>query len=106
MSKKETQGIGNLSWASDLYLEIKNKHEDLVIFPSAFFNTEWQCGTCSKTNGLLEPLKEHDCSSKMFEGAFSWHWHNRWEEPIEKNSKFNLLDEKLTKILKTNNSQF
>lgn len=106
LSKKATPGIGNLSWASDLYLEVKNKYKDLVIFPAAFFNTEWQSGICSKANGLLEPFKEHDCSSKIFDGAFSWHWHNRWEEPIEKNSKFNLLDEKLSKILKTNNSQF
>lgn len=99
VKKKATPGNGSLTWASDLYLEVKKKYEELVIFPAAFFNSEWQSGTCPETNGLLEPLKKHPFSNMLFEGAFSWHWHNRWEENIEIDSKFDLLDKKIDLLL-------
>ena len=30
----------------------------------------------------------------MFDGAFTWHWHNRWDDVIEIGSKFQILEEK------------
>jgi hypothetical protein len=92
-------GIGSVYWASDLYIDVKRQLPELVIFPSAFFNSEWQSNCQVNTNYLLEPLKKHEYSEMMYEGAFTWHWHNRWNEKIESGSKFDILDKKITKLL-------
>jgi len=93
-------GPGSLWWASDLYLEVKSTLPDLVIFPGAFFNSEWQANCHINTGYLLEPLKKHEYSEMMYEGSFTWHWHNRWEEKIEEGSKFDLLDKKIETLFK------
>jgi hypothetical protein len=28
----------------------------------------------------------------MYDGAFAWHWHNRWDDAIEPGSKFQILE--------------
>jgi Glycosyltransferase sugar-binding region containing DXD motif len=58
----------------------------IAVFPSAFFNTEWQAIP------RFEPFKKMPYSSEMYEGAFAWHWHNKWDDPIEPGSKFQLLE--------------
>jgi hypothetical protein len=77
-----------------------------TVFPSAFFNTEWQI---NKTYpGLGDQIqngwfKRTEHSSNLFLEAFSWHWHNgggrNVYNSIESGSKFDLLekviDEKL-----------
>jgi hypothetical protein len=38
---------------------------------------------------------------EVFEGAYAWHWHNKWDAIIEEGSKFRvILEEKFTLILK------
>jgi hypothetical protein len=87
-------GNGSLHWASELYVQTKHQCPELVIFPAAFFNPEWQSNHLkNNVGGLLEPMKKHDYSNDLFDGGFAWHWHNRWEEPIEKESKFDILDQ-------------
>ena len=88
-------GSGSLHWASDLYVDVKSSNPELVIFPAAFFNPEWQSNCHVKIDYLLEPMKMHDYSNMMYDGSFTWHWHNRWNEPIEIDSKFDILDKKL-----------
>lgn len=94
----------SLNWASELYLQVKHVHPEIVIFPAAFFNSEWQCNHVENvTNNITEhPFKKNSRSNDLFEGAFTWHWHNRWNEDIEEGSKFNILDkileEKFIKI--------
>ena len=88
-------GAGSLHWASDLYVDVKYSNPELVIFPAAFFNPEWQSNCHVKIDYLLEPMKMHDYSNMMYDGSFTWHWHNRWNEPIEIDSKFDILDKKL-----------
>ena len=93
-----TPGNGSLSWASELYLKVKSLSKELIIFPASFFNTEWQCNIHVNTGYLLEPLKKHEYSSMLFDGCFTWHWHNRWDENIEEGSKFDILDKILEKM--------
>jgi hypothetical protein len=92
-------GYGSLTWASNIYLSAKESLEDLVIFPSSFFNSEWQSEIVE--DGILNPLKSHKYSNMLYDGCFTWHWHNRWDEDIEEGSKFwildNILEEKLNK---------
>ena len=122
---------GGLHWASDLYLECKSMRDDLVIFPSALFNADWQVhqetfyeNDESMKESLLahsdKPLgqnpdilnsrsyhtsfsqiKKHEYSDFLCEGCFAWHWHNKWEEEIEKGSKFDLYDSILEEKFKS-----
>lgn len=87
-------GHDRLQWASDLYLQVKNTTPELVIFPSAFFNPEWQHNHLENvTNRITEyPFKKNNRSNDLYEGSFTWHWHNRWNDDIEEGSKFDLLD--------------
>jgi hypothetical protein len=93
-------GIGSLYWASELYLRVKSHLPELVIFPASFFNPEWQSNCHVNLGYLIEPLKKHEYSNMIYDGSFTWHWHNRWNEEIEEGSKFNILDEKIENIFK------
>jgi len=106
LNSEAKPGISSLHWASDLYVQTKLQCPELVIFPAAFFNSEWQSNHLKTTGGLLEPLKKHEYSNDLFEGCFTWHWHNRWKEHIEKGSKFNILDSILeNKFVKIQNNE-
>ena len=74
---------GNM-WGRGLFKYVKNVNKDLIVFPCAWFNTEWVVDN-------LNPFKKVD-DIDLYDGAFTWHWHNRWDEPIEKGSKFDILD--------------
>ena len=85
------------NWSSILYSRVYD--DNLNHFPCAWFNTEW----CLKDpNYSLEPFKSNS-KKEMFDGAFTWHWHNKWSDEIEPGCKFQILEEiineKLTKIL-------
>jgi len=85
------------------------------VFPSAFFNTEWQMnvkwidgirkydpngiGTKTESGWFIK----NEYSTSLFENAFSWHWHNSSykNKEILEGSKFDLLQKKTKRILKT-----
>lgn len=78
-------------WGSTLYSKIKNNN--LLVLPGIWFNSEWgfedtQCNPF-KDIGFVE----------LFEGAFTWHWHNKWSDEVEIGSKFQILE-------KINNHKF
>jgi hypothetical protein len=88
--------------------------KQFTVFPSTFFNTEWQMNTEYKDgikdynpNGLGSQIesgwfKKNEFSDHLFEGAFAWHWHNSSykNHKIESGSKFDLLMKLNKKILK------
>jgi len=90
------------------------KKKKFSIFPSCFFNTEWQMNTqysngdkIYDANGIGTQtekgwFKENEYSNKLFLEAFSWHWHNSSYKnaQIEKGCKFNLLDNIIDEKLK------
>jgi hypothetical protein len=65
----------------------------ITVFPSSFFNTEWQ------TKERFEPFRKTPNSTNLYEGAFAWHWHNRWDEPVEDGSKFHLIEARIERRL-------
>lgn len=83
-------------WGRDLY--IASRSEDTNVFPCSWFNTEW----CME-KVVLEPFKKNAFSNMMFDGAFTWHWHNKWDQEIEDGSKFfiieNIINEKFLQFL-------
>lgn len=80
-----TQPIQNsFCWGRDLYGKTRDK--DTYVFPCAWFNTEWGFGI------PLEPFKKSPISNELYNGAFTWHWHNKWDDNIEEGSKFEILE--------------
>jgi hypothetical protein len=76
-------------WGTELYHKVWNKNKNWITFPCAWFNTEWGM---SRT---IQPFKknfEGNESSELFDGAFTWHWHNKWDEDIEDGCKFQILE--------------
>lgn len=64
-----------------------------TVFPSAFFNTEWQMEDETRLRkGWFTKTKE---SEELFLDAFAWHWHGSGGDmspkKIEEGSKFDLI---------------
>ena len=76
-------------WGTDLYHKVRKFNTNWSVLPCAWFNTEWGMGI------PLLPFqkdKEGNKSSELFDGAFTWHWHNKWDDEIEQGSKFQILE--------------
>lgn len=88
---KNTPGNPNSTcWGTDLYKKVYTYNRNWSTFPCAWFNTEWGMGI------PIQPFKKNqngNDSSEMFDGAFTWHWHNKWQDTIEQGSKFQILEE-------------
>lgn len=67
------------------------------VFPCAFFNPEWQVKRTLEQKAAdpdwAEPFKVNSDTHTNYEGAFVWHWHNRWEETISPGCKFEILEQ-------------
>jgi hypothetical protein len=71
-------------WGNLLYSKICDN--ELMVLPGVWFNSEWGFeGT------ECNPFKRVE-KVELFEGAFTWHWHNKWDDEIEDGSKFDILD--------------
>jgi hypothetical protein len=87
-------------WSTNLYEKVRKYNTNWTIFPSGFFNSEWQDVNLNTWN----PMKKYDYSK--YNGSFSWHWHNKWNDEVEEGSKWfdlekyydDLLIKKYTKI--------
>lgn len=71
-------------WGKELYA--RTRGTNTFVFPCAWFNTEWGPGI------PLEGFKKSQQSNNLYDGAFTWHWHNRWDHEIEQGSKFHILE--------------
>jgi hypothetical protein len=95
---------GDTSWSTELYTHVRQTNDDWTIFPSAFFNSEWH-DDVERNWGSHERNAFNDHSFKMYDGAFSWHWHNRWDDQIHPNSKWahvkKIIDSKYEDNIKT-----
>lgn len=79
-------------WGTDLYHKVRQHNKNWTVLPCSWFNTEWGFGI------PLEPFKKNfsgNDSSELYDGAFTWHWHNKWEDQIEEGSKFQILEDKV-----------
>jgi 2-polyprenyl-3-methyl-5-hydroxy-6-metoxy-1,4-benzoquinol methylase len=80
-------------WGSTLYSAVRQVYKHHVIFPCAFFNTEWQVGWNQSESA--HPFRAGEQSKELFDGAFAWHYHNKWDHPIEAGCKFDILATKI-----------
>jgi hypothetical protein len=92
--------VNTVHWSSILYEKVRSYNKEWVIFPSGFFNSEWQDMRYNTPgNGeVFLPFKKDTFS--LYDGAFSWHWHNKWDANIEDGSKWKTLEDKAELILK------
>ena len=81
--------MNTFCWGRDLYGKTISK--ETYIFPCLWFNSEWG------TENPLEAFKKSDSSKELYDGSFTWHWHNRWDQEIEIGSKFHILEEIINK---------
>lgn len=80
-----TKPIPNTTiWGNQLYSKIESS--DLLVLPGVWFDSEW-----GFEHTELVPFKKVE-NIELFEGAFTWHWHNRWNDEIEYGSKFEYLE--------------
>jgi hypothetical protein len=76
-----------------------------TVFPSVFFNTEWQMKPDVSKPIIEGWWKKNDYSNRLYLDAFSWHWHNSGQgrKPIEEGCKFDLLTKLTNQRLKERN---
>ena len=96
---------GTTAWSTDLYQEVRSFNKNWTVFPCGFFNTEWQIKLSPEEKNdpkntelikfIVYPFKKTEITeSNMYDGVFSWHWHNGWNEEIEIGSKWQILESK------------
>jgi len=74
----------NTSWGTLLYSQLKNN--TVLVLPCIWFDSEW-----GFEDTQLNPFNKGRV--QFFDGAFTWHWHNRWDDEIQEGSKFNVIEE-------------
>jgi hypothetical protein len=77
--------INTTAWGNKLYSKIEKN--DILVLPGVWFNSEW--GFEGTQNNPFKNIG----SVELFNGAFTWHWHNRWNDDIEIGSKFQILED-------------
>lgn len=101
---------GTINWSSTLYERVYSYNKNWTILPCGFFNTEWQIELNEqqkadpKNKELIDfiryPFKKTELSNELYDGVFSWHWHNGWTTPIEPGSKWHILEQKMNSKIK------
>jgi hypothetical protein len=84
---------GESNWGRDNLRRAVDRGRAITVFPGPFFDTEWQADVDFK------PFRNTPTSANLYNGAFAWHWHNRWDEPIQQGSKFQLLEARVEHAL-------
>ncbi len=77
---------GNFNWGRENLQRAARRGVAVTVFPSAFFDTEWTA------DHAFQPFRRTPASRELYDGAFAWHWHNKWDEAIEPGSKFEILE--------------
>ena len=98
--------IKSADWSAYIvYPRVRTYNKNWTIFPSVFFNTEWHIPNNEvpeDMQALIDSpnpmhLCKHSFSNQLYEGVFSWHWHNGWTFEAEEGSKWQILENKVNK---------
>lgn len=82
-----------MNWGSGLYSKITS--EELMVFPGVWFNSEWG------REGAMDWYMINRGRVDMYDGAFTWHWHNKWNVVPEVGSKFQILEHMISNKFST-----
>lgn len=65
---------------------------DLFVLPCSWFDPSWIANPYDLSfDGFFEATNKVYARGELFHGAFCYHWHNRYQKPIEKNSPLHQL---------------
>jgi hypothetical protein len=84
---------GQFNWGRENLRRAFDRGFAITVFPSPFFDPEWQA------DPQFKPFENTPNSANLYEGAFAWHWHNRWDEPIQEGSKFQRIEARIERQL-------
>ena len=60
---------------------------DMLVLPCSWFNADWiKTPYNIGTNNFFENTDKHYNFDNFFNGSFCYHWHNKWNNQIHKNS--------------------
>lgn len=78
-------------WGGDMYSRVNRNR--VLCLPGIWFDSEWGFeGASCNPFGAVNTVD-------LFEGAYAWHWHNKWDAVIEEGSKFCVLREKFAAMV-------
>ena len=86
---------GEFNWGKENLKRAIRCGRAITVFPCPFFDTEWQA------DPRFQPFRNTPNSARLYEGAFAWHWHNRWDDRIQEGSKFHRLEALFDQTLRT-----
>ena len=76
-----------VSYGSELIGKVRDRLKEWYVLPGAFFWPEW-----TKHKDISDHFKRQGIVN-MYDGSFSWHWHNQWDAIPEPGSKFHILSQ-------------
>jgi hypothetical protein len=97
MLPSQPAGFNSTDWSASLYGQVRETNKDWTIFPCAFFNTEWQLFI--NMGESAHPFRKSSGEVSDFEGAFAWHWHNKWDAAIEDGCKWLRMEDRVNSKL-------
>ena len=60
---------------------------DMLVLPCSWFDAEWIDNPFNiRTDDFFKHTDQIYTFENYFKGSFCYHWHNKWNEPIEENS--------------------
>jgi hypothetical protein len=97
---KESEPIPeSTSWGAGIYGRVRSRYH-FTVLPYGFFNPEWTHFDGNKHDYAENPetfMIANEFSRNIYQNAFAWHWHNKWDHEVEIGSKFDLLSNMLTR---------
>jgi SAM-dependent methyltransferase len=86
-------GKQSTDWGSTLYGRVRKYNTNWTVFPCAFFNTEWQL--YQNMGESAHPFRASSGAVPDYDGAFAWHWHNKWDADIESGCKWERIEKRI-----------
>jgi hypothetical protein len=88
---------GRSNWGRANFRRAFDRGVTVDVFPSAFFDADWQADPTFERS--FRPFARTS-NVDLYSGAFAWHWHNHWDDPIEPGSKFQLFEARIDEMLR------
>lgn len=96
-------------FSASAYVKVRKFNNNWTVFPCGFFNPEWVYSFTENEkndpknaeflNFVRLPMKKTEFSKILYDGTFSWHWHNNWNTTIETGSKWQIMEEMIDNLL-------
>jgi hypothetical protein len=83
---------GKSNWGRANFRRAFDRGVRVAVYPSPFFDPDWQAEPDFERS--FRPFDRRP-NIDLNDGAFAWHWHNHWDDPVEEGSKFQLFEARI-----------